>query len=334
MQRTRLLLNTDDEIGLLSHTPLEQVLSGYHSDFNDTLSLIEEDAIDITITLKRLYQLFSSSLEQKDLRFLTIEYTSVFPHDDFINYVITLESDFTIRFTIHDGELISVRLKDRLVELYFFRVSQRDWISNTHSPNSQDILYFLLQHYIITQAIRRGLIRAPAYGADALIKEIDELFDKIKNVYPEESEDYINFIGDHLKICMAYRGDMDIKIGYDTHEYRITDPTIVDKSVSQNNCTQLGCKEVPFGHASNLYIANNDNRVLAYDDDEVVDLVYKIFLVDDEGHYAMLSKHRVSPELCEVMASNVDTLLFKAITGFTITPYFTFLTSTRHTRIN
>lgn len=328
MQRTRLLLDTNDEIGLLSHTPLEQVISGYYSDFNDTLSLIEEDAIDITITLKRLYQMFSSSLEQKDLRFLTIEYTSVFPHDDFINYVITLESDFTIRFTIHDGELISVRLKDRLVELYFFRVSQRDWVSNTHSPNSQDILYFLLQHHIITQAIRRGLIRAPTYGTDALIKEIDELFDKIKNVYQEESEDHINFIGDHLKICMAYRGDMDIKIKYDIHEYRIT-----NKSVSQNNLIEIGCKEVPFGHASNLYIANNDNRVLAYDDDEVVDLVYKIFLVDDEGHYAMLSKHRVSPELCEVMASNVDTLLFKAITGFTINPYFTFLTSTRHTRI-
>ena len=243
--------------------------------------------------------------------------------------MITLESDFTLRFTVCRGELISVRLKDRLVELYFFRVSKEDWISNTHSPNSQDILYFLLQHYIITQAIRRGLIRAPAYGADALIKEIDELFDKIKNVYPEESEDYINFIGDHLKICMAYRGDMEIKIKYDVHEYRIT-----NKSVSQNNLIEIGCKEVPFGHASNLYIANNDNRVLAYDDDEVVDLVYKIFLVDDEGHYAMLSKHRVSPELCEVMASNVDTLLFKAITGFTITPYFTFLTSTRHTRIN
>ena len=319
MQRTRLLLNTDDEIGLLSHTPLEQVISGYYSDFNDTLSLIEEDAVDITITLKRLYQLFSSSLEQKDLKFLTVEYSATFPHDAFINYVITLESDFTIRFTIHDGELISVRLKDRLVELYFFRTSKEDWVSNTHSPNSQDILYFLLQHHIITQAIRRGLVRAPAYGADALIKEIDELFDKIKNVYPEESEDYIDFIGDHLKICMTYRGDMGIKIKYDTHEYRIT-----NKSVSQNNLIEIGCKEVPFGHASNLYIANNDNRVLAYDDDEVVDLVYKIFLEDDEGHYAMLSKHRVNPELCKVMASNVDTILFKAITGFTITPYFTF----------
>lgn len=329
MQRTRLLLNTNDEIGLLSHTPLEQVLSGYYSDFNDTLSLIEEDAIDITITLKRLYQLFSSSLEQKDLRFLTIEYTSVFPHDDFINYVITLESDFTIRFTIHEGELISVRLKDRLVELYFFRVSKEDWVSNTHSPNSQDILYFLMQHHVITQAIRRGLVRAPAYDTTVLIKEINELFDKIKNVYPEESEDYIDFIGNHLKICMTYRGDMGIKIKYDTHEYRIK-----NKSVSQNNLIEIGCKEVPFGHASNLYIANNDNRVLAYDDDEVVDLVYKIFLVDDEGHYAMLSKHRVSPELCEVMASNVDTILFKAITGFIINPYFTFLTSTRHTRIN
>lgn len=329
MQRTRLLLNTNDEIGLLSHTPLEQVLSGYYSDFNDTLSLIEEDAIDITITLKRLYQLFSSSLEQKDLRFLTIEYTSVFPHDDFINYVITLESDFTIRFTIHEGELISVRLKDRLVELYFFRVSKEDWVSNTHSPNSQDILYFLMQHHVITQAIRRGLVRAPAYDTTVLIKEINELFDKIKNVYPEESEDYIDFIGNHLKICMTYRGDMGIKIKYDTHEYRIK-----NKSVSQNNLIEIGCKEVPFGHASNLYIANNDNRVLAYDDDEVVDLVYKIFLVDDEDHYAMLSKHRVSPELCEVMASNVDTLLFKAITGFIINPYFTFLTSTRHTRIN
>lgn len=319
MQRTRLLLDTDDEIGLLSHTPLEQVLSGYYSDFNDTLSLIEEDAIDITITLKRLYQLFSASLEQKDLRFLTIEYTSVFPHDEFINYVITIESDFAIRFSIHEGELISVRLKDRLVELYFFRVSKEDWVSNTHSPNSQDILYFLIQHHVITQAIRRGLIRAPAYGADALIKEIDELFDKIKNVYLEESEDYINFIGNHLKICMTYRGDMGIKIKYDTHEYRIT-----NKFVSQNNLIEIGCKEVPFGHASNLYIANNDNRVLAYDDDEVVDLVYKIFLVDNDGSYAMLSKHRVSPELCEVMASNVDTVLFKAITGFTITPYFTF----------
>lgn len=319
MQRTRLLLNTNDEIGLLSHTPLEQVLSGYYSDFNDTLSLIEEDAIDITITLKRLYQLFSSSLEQKDLRFLTIEYTSVFPHDDFINYVITLESDFTIRFTIHDGELISVRLKDRLVELYFFRTSKEDWISNTHSPNSQDILYFLLQHHIITQAIRRGLIRAPAYDTTVLIKEIDELFDNIKRVYPRESEDYIDFIGNHLKICMAYRGDMKIKIEYDRHEYHTT-----DKSVSPNNCTQIGCEEVPFGHTSNLYIANNDNRVLCYDDDEVVDLVYIIFLVDDEGNYTKLSKHRVSPELCEVMASNVDTILFKAITGFTITPYFTF----------
>lgn len=329
MQRTRLLLDTNDEIGLLSHTPLEQVLSGYYSDFNDTLSLIEEDAIDITITLKRLYQLFSSSLEQKDLRFLTIEYTSVFPHDDFINYVITLESDFTIRFTIHDGELISVRLKDRLVELYFFRVSKEDWVSNTHSPNSQDILYFLLQHHIITQAIRRGLIRAPAHDTTVLIKEIDELFDKIKNVYPDESEDYIDFIGNHLKICMTYRGDMGIKIKYDTHEYRIK-----NKSVSQNNLIEIGCKEVPFGRSSMMYIANNDNRVLAYDDDEVVDLVYKIFLEDDEGHYAMLSKHRVSPELCEVMASNIDTLLFKAITGFTINPYFTFLTSTRHTRIN
>nr|DAW82930.1 MAG TPA: hypothetical protein [Caudoviricetes sp.] len=334
MQRTRLLLDTDDEIGLLSRSTLEQVLSGYYSDFNDTLSLIEEDAIDITITLKRLYQLFSSSLEQKDLRFLTIEYTSVFPHDDFINYVITLESDFTIRFTIHDGELISVRLKDRLVELYFFRVSQRDWISNTHSPNSQDILYFLLQHYIVTQAIRRGLVRAPAYDTTVLIKEIDELFDNIKNVYPEESEDYIDFIGNHLKICMVHRGDMKIKIEYDTHEYRITDPTIVDKSVSQNNLIEIGCKEVPFGHASNLYISNNDNRVLVYDDDEVVDLVYKIFLVDDDDNYAMLSKHRVSPELCEVMASNVDTILFKAITGFTINPYFTFRSCTRHTRIN
>lgn len=329
MQRTRLLLDTNDEIGLLSHTPLEQVLSGYHSDFNDTLSLIEEDAIDITITLKRLYQMFSTSLEQKDLKFLTVEYSSTFPHDDFINYVITLESDFTIRFTICRGELISVRLKDRLVELYFFRTSKEDWISNTHSPNSQDILYFLLQHYIITQAIRRGLIRAPAHDTTVLIKEIVDLFDKIKNVYPEESEDYIDFIGNHLKICMTYRGDMGIKIKYDTHEYRIK-----NKSVSQNNLIEIGCKEVPFGHASNLYIANNDNRVLAYDDDEVVDLIYKIFLVDDEGHYAMLSKHRVSPELCEVMASNVDTLLFKAITGFTITPYFTFLTSTRHTRIN
>lgn len=329
MQRTRLLLDTDDEIGLLSYTPLEQVLSGYYSDFNDTLSLIEEDAIDITITLKRLYQLFSSSLEQKDLRFLTIEYTSVFPHDDFINYVITLESDFTIRFTIHDGELISVRLKDRLVELYFFRTSKEDWISNTHSPNSQDILYFLLQHHIITQAIRRGLVRAPAYDTTVLIKEINELFDKIKNVYPEESEDYIDFIGNHLKICMAYRGDMEIKIKYDAHEYRIT-----NKSVSQNNLIEIGCKEVPFGHASNLYIANNDNRVLCYDDDEVVDLVYIIYLVDDEGNYAKLSKHRVSPELCEVMASNVDTLLFKAIAGFTINPYFTFRSCTRYTRIN
>lgn len=329
MQRTRLLLDTDDEIGLLSHTPLEQVLSGYYSDFNDTLSLIEEDAVDITITLKRLYQMFSSSLEQKDLKFLTVEYSATFPHDAFINYVITLESDFTIRFTISHGELISARLKDRLVELYFFRVSKEDWVSNIHSPNSQDILYFLLQHHVITQAIRRGLIRAPAYDTGVLIEEIDELFDKIKNVYPEESEDYIDFIGDHLKICMTYRGDMGIKIKYDTHEYRIK-----NKSVSQNNLIEIGCKEVPFGHASNLYIANNDNRVLAYDDDEVVDLVYKIFLEDDEGHYAMLSKHRVSPELCEVMASNIDTLLFKAITGFTINPYFTFLTSTRHTRIN
>lgn len=329
MQRTRLLLDTDDEIGLLSHTPLEQVLSGYHSDFNDTLSLIEEDAIDITITLKRLYQLFSSSLEQKDLRFLTIEYSATFPHDDFINYVITLESDFTLRFTIHEGEIISVRLKDRLVELYFFRVSQRDWVSNTHSPNSQDILYFLLQHHAITQAIRRGLIRAPAYDTGILIKEIDEIFDNIKNVYPGESEDYIDFIGNHLKACMCYRGDMKIKIRNDVHEYHIT-----DKSVSQNNLIEIGCKEVPFGHASNLYIVNNDNRVLAYDDDEVVDLIYKIFLVDDEDHYAMLSKHRVSPELCEVMASNVDTLLFKAITGFTINPYFTFRSCTRYTRIN
>lgn len=319
MQITRLLLDTNDEIGLLSHTPLEQVLSGYYSDFNDTLSLIEEDAIDITITLKRLYQMFSSSLEQKDLKFLTVEYSATFPHDAFINYVITLESDFTIRFTIHEGELISVRLKDRLVELYFFRVSEDDWVSNIHSRNSQDILYFLLQHHVITQAISKGLIRAPAYDTGVLIKEIDEIFDNIKNVYPEESEDYIDFIGNHLKICMAYRGDMKIKIKYDVHEYRIT-----NKSVSQNNLIEIGCKEVPFGHASNLYIANNDNRVLAYDDDEVVDLVYKIFLVDDEGHYAMLSKHRVSPELCEVMASNVDTLLFKAITGFTITPYFTF----------
>lgn len=319
MQRTRLLLDTDDEIGLLSHTPLEQVLSGYYSDFNDTLSLIEEDAIDITITLKRLYQLFSSSLEQKDLRFLTIEYTSVFPHDDFINYVITLESDFTIRFTICRGELISIRLKDRLVELYFFRVSEDDWVSNIHSRNSQDILYFLLQHHVITQAIRRGLIRSPAYDTGILIKEIDEIFDNIKNVYPEESEDYIDFIGNHLKICMAYRGDMDIKIKYDRHEYHIT-----DKSVSQNNLIEIGCKEIPFGRDSTLYITNNDNRALSYDDDEVVDLVYKIFLVDDDNNYTMLSKHRVNPELCKVMASNVDTLLFKAITGFTITPYFTF----------
>nr|DAT19062.1 MAG TPA: hypothetical protein [Caudoviricetes sp.] len=329
MQRTRLLLDTNDEIGLLSHTPLEQVISGYYSDFNDTLSLIEEDAIDITITLKRLYQLFSSSLEQKDLRFLTIEYSATFPHDAFINYVITLESDFTIRFTIRHDELISVRLKDRLVELYFFRVSQRDWVSNTHSPNSQDILYFLLQHHIITQAIRRGLVRAPAYDTTVLIKEIDELFDKIKNVYPEESEDYIDFIGNHLKICMAYRGDMDIKIKYDIHEYRIK-----NKSVSQNNLIEIGCKEVPFGHDSTLYIANNDNRVLCYDDDDIVDLIYIIYLVDDEGNYTKLSKHRVSPELCEVMASNVDTLLFKAITGFTINPYFTFRSCTRHTRIN
>jgi len=329
MQRTRLLLDTNDEIGLLSHTPLEQVISGYYSDFNDTLSLIEEDAIDITITLKRLYQLFSSSLEQKDLRFLTIEYSATFPHDAFINYVITLESDFTIRFTIRHDELISVRLKDRLVELYFFRVSQRDWVSNTHSHNSQDILYFLLQHHIITQAIRRGLVRAPAYDTTVLIKEIDELFDKIKNVYPEESEDYIDFIGNHLKICMAYRGDMDIKIKYDIHEYRIK-----NKSVSQNNLIEIGCKEVPFGHDSTLYIANNDNRVLCYDDDDIVDLIYIIYLVDDEGNYTKLSKHRVSPELCEVMASNVDTLLFKAITGFTINPYFTFRSCTRHTRIN
>lgn len=319
MQRTRLLLNTNDEIGLLSHTPLEQVLSGYHSDFNDTLSLIEEDAIDITITLKRLYQMFSSSLEQKDLKFLTVEYTATFPHDAFINYVITLESDFTIRFTIHQGELISIRLKDRLVELYFFRVSEDDWVSNIHSRNSQDILYFLLQHHVITQAIRRGLIRSPAYDTGILIKEIDEIFDNIKNVYPEESEDYIDFIGNHLKICMAYRHDMNIKIEYDHHEYRIT-----DKSVSPNNCTSIGCIENPFGRNSNLYIANNDNRVLSYDDDEVVDLVYKIFLVDDDNNYTMLSKHRVNPELCKVMASNVDTLLFKAITGFTITPYFTF----------
>ena len=129
---------------------------------------------------------------------------------------------------------------------------------------------------------------------------------------------------------MTYRGDMGIKIKYDNHEYRIK-----NKSVSQNNLIEIGCKEVPFGHASNLYIANNDNRVLAYDDDEVVDLIaydddevvdliYKIFLVDDNNYYTMLSKHRVNPELCKVMASNVDTLLFKAITGFTITPYFTF----------
>jgi hypothetical protein len=324
MQRTRLLLDTNDEIGLLSHTPLEQVLSGYQSDFNDTLSLIEEDAIDITITLKRLYQLFSSSLEQKDLKFLTVEYSAAFPHDAFINYVITLESDFTIRFTIHEGELISVRLKDRLVELYFFRVSKEDWVSNTHSPNSQDILYFLLQHHAITQAIRRGLIRAPAYDSGILIKEIDEIFDNIKNVYPEESEDYIDFIGNHLKVCMCYRGDMKIKIKDDVHEYHITDPTIVDKSVSKNNCTKIGGEEIPFGWDSTLYIANNDNRVLSYDDDEVVDIVYKIFLVDDNNYYTRLSKHRVNPELCKVMASNVDTLLFKAITGFTITPYFTF----------
>lgn len=319
MQRTRLLLDTNDEIGLLSHTPLEQVLSGYRSDFNDTLSLIEEDAIDITITLKRLYQMFSTSLEQKDLRFLTVEYSATFPHDAFINYVITLESDFTIRFTIHEGELISVRLKDRLVELYFFRVSQRDWVSNTHSPNSQDILYFLLQHHAITQAIRRGLIRAPAYDTGILIKEIDEIFDNIKNVYPEESEDYIDFIGNHLKVCMCYRGDMKIKIKDDIHEYHIT-----DKSVSKNNCTKIGGEGIPFGPDSTLYIANNDNRVLSYDDDEVVDIVYKIFLIDDNNYYTRLSKHRVNPELCKVMASNVDTLLFKAITGFTITPYFTF----------
>lgn len=324
MQRTRLLLDTNDEIGLLSHTPLEQVLSGYYSDFNDTLSLIEEDAIDITITLKRLYQMFSSSLEQKDLKFLTVEYSATFPHDAFINYVITLESDFTIRFTIHESELISVRLKDRLVELYFFRVSEDDWVSNIHSRNSQDILYFLLQHHVITQAISKGLIRAPAYDTGVLIKEIDEIFDNIKKVYPEESEDYIDFIGNHLKECMCYRGDMKIKIRNDTHEYHITNPTIVDKSVSKNNCTQIGGEGIPFGCDSTLYIANNDNRVLSYDDDEVVDLVYKIFLVDDNNYYTKLSKHRVNPELCKVMASNVDTILFKAITGFTITPYFTF----------